>query len=319
MKLNDYFNRGFLPTYCEDGGGGGEPAGGGGGDVSVLDSGGSFTDNFYGSHGEENREYLSRYKAPSDLAKANVELRKKFSKNPDTMVEIPSDTSGDDVKAAWGKANGVPETVDGYGYDYSDDFATKLGPVNDEKVVAAKEFAHKELGLSPAKFQKLLDFYHTNVALDNDAFNTELQESTDQRFEAGTAILESNWLEAKDEKTAAALAHLQKYGEIEVKGADGEMVNPLEKFFEENPNAKQSPWLTIMMDTMAQKMGEAGRHGGGDTGALSLEGVNSQIDAINDRQSAIRGESPVNFKGNQEFKRNEEKLKALYQKKFPDK
>ena len=316
MKLNDYFNRGFLPTYCEgdDGGDGGE-GGGGGGDVSVLNSDGSFTDDFHGSHGEENREYLSRYKAPSDLAKANVELRKKFSKNPDTMVEIPSDTSGDDVKAAWGKANGVPETVDGYGYDYSDDFATKLGPVNDEKVVAAKEFAHKELGLSPAKFQKLLDFYHTNVALDNDAFNTELQESTDQRFEAGTAILESNWLEAKDEKTAAALAHLQKYGEIEVKGADGEMVNPLEKFFEENPNAKQSPWLTIMMDTMAQKMGEAGRKGGGGDGALSADAINSQIASIREQQAKIRDANPGNFKGNPQFKELDGRLIKLYQKK----
>ncbi len=318
MKLNDYFNRGFLPIYCEGddgGGGGGDPSGGGSeGDVSVLDSGGSFTKEFYGSHGEENREYLSRYKAPSDLAKANVELRKKFSKNPDTMIEIPSDTSGDDVKAAWAKAHGRPETQDLYEYSLSDDNATKLGPLNDDKMAAFREFGHKK-NWSQQDFKDVLDFYHTSVSADNDAFSAELKESADQRFEAGTAILEGQWLEGTDERTKAALAHLQKYGEIEVKGANGEMVNPLEKLFEESPNLKQSPWLTMIMDSMAQKMGEAGRVGGGDSGALSLDSINSQITEIRNQQAVIRTANPVNFKGNPQFKELEGRLKQLYQKK----
>ncbi len=312
--MRNPFRRGFLPFYCLDGDSG-DGGGGGGGNVSVINTDGNFTDDFHGSHGEENREYLSRYKTPSSLAKANVELRKKFSKNPDTMVEIPSETSGEDVRAAWGKANGVPETVDGYEYNYSNDFATKLGPLDDEKMSASREFAHKELGLSPAKFQKLLDFYHTNILADADSGMAQMDELTDQRFNEGTGILKGLWLDGTDDRTKAALAHLQKYGEIEVKGADGEMINPLAKLFEEAPQLKQSPWLTMIMDNMASKMGEAGRKGGSDTGALSLDGINSQIADVRAQQNAIKEKNPVNFKGNPEFKRLEESLKVLYQKK----
>ena len=93
------------------------------------------------------------------------------------------------------------------------------------------------------------------------------------------------------------------------------MINPLEKLFEEAPQLKQSPWLTMIMDNMAQKMGEAGRKGGGDTGALSLDGINSQITDIRAKQKAIRDENPVNFKGDPQFKDYEQKLKVLYQKK----
>lgn len=324
--MRNYFKRGFLPLYCLDGDGGdgggdggdGGGGGGGGGDdgsVSAVNSDGSFTQDFYGSHGEENREYLSRYKAPSDLAKANVELRKKFGKNPDSMVEIPGENSSDETRAAWNKANGVPDTTDGYEYSYSEDFATKLGPLDDTKMAAIKEFAFKELGLSPAKYQKMLDFYHTEASSGIDTSEASLAEITNQRFEDGTAVLEGQWLEGKDERTAAALAHLQKYGEIEIKGKDGEMINPLEKLFEEAPQLKQSPWLTMIMDNMAQKMGEAGRVGGSDTGALSIDGINSQITDIRAKQKVIRDANPVNFKGDPQFKDFEKKLKVLYQKK----
>ena len=311
-KLDRYsiHGRGFCRVFDAD------DTGGGGGDAGFVGSDGVFTENWaQGESFKENEATLSRYKNVTDLANGLVATKKKFGKNPDTLVEIPSETSGDDVRAAWSKANGVPETADEYKYDYSDDFAAKLGPLDDNKMVAIKEFAHKELGLSPAKFQKLLDFYHTNISSDAAAFNTELEEGNTQRFEAGTAILKAQWLDGADDRTAQALAHLQKYGEIEVKGADGEMVNPLEKLFEEAPQLKQSPWLTIIMDNMNQKMGEANRKGGGDTGALSLDSINSQITELRAQQNAIRKESPVNFKGDVKFKDIEQRLKILYQKK----
>ncbi len=317
MTLEKFTRLGFVFSGGEDGGDpGGDPSGDPGADTGFVGSDGTFTegwtdrDEFKADAGT-----LGRYKTVGELAKGHSELRKKFSKNPDSMVEIPSDTSDDAVRAAWGKANGVPETVEGYAYEYSDDFATKLGPLDDNKVIAVKEFAHKELGLSNAKFQKFLDFYHTNIAADGDAFSAELEESTNQRFEAGTAILKGQWLEGTDDRTAAALAHLQKYGEIEVKGADGEMVNPLEMLFAETPTLKQSPWLAMIMDNMAKGMGEATRVGGSDSSSLSLEGINTQITDIRAKQAAIREANPANFKGDPQFKDYESKLKVLYQKK----
>ena len=289
-------------------------ANGGGDATSVINADGSFTEDFYGSHGEENREYLSRYKTPPDLAKANVEMRKKFSKNPDTLVEIPSETSSDDVRAAWSKAHGRPETQDLYEYALSDEHATKLGPLDDNNMTMIREFAHKK-NWSQQDFKEALDLYHTMQATGVDAFGTTLEEQKQAAFDEGTAILKGQWLDGTDDRTAAALAHLQKYGEIEVKGKDGEMINPMEKLFEEAPQLKQSPWLTMIMDNMRSKMGEAGRIGGGGTGALSLDGINSQIADIRAKQAAIREKNPVNFKGDPEFKRYEESLKALYQKK----
>ncbi len=294
---------------------GGEDPPAGGGDEGFVGTDGTFTEGWTGrDEFKDHADTLSRYKTVGELAKGHVELRKKFNKNPDTMVEIPSETSDDAVRAAWSKAHGRPETQDLYEYTLSDEHVTKIGPLDDGKMAAFKEFGHKK-NWSQQDFKDVLDFYHTNVATDVDAFGASLEEQKQAAFDAGTAILKGQWLDGTDDRTAAASAHLQKYGEIEVKGADGEMINPLEKLFEEAPQLKQSPWLTMIMDNMAQKMGEAGRKGGGDTGALSLDGINSQISGIRAQQSVIREKNPVNFKGDPEFKRLEESLKVLYQKK----
>lgn len=316
MRYNSI--RGFLPFYCmADGDGGG---GGDGGDTGFVGSDGTFKDGWTGrDEFKDNADTLGRFKNVTELANSYTSVRNKMGKNPDTMVEIPSETSSDDVRAAWGKANGVPVTVDEYTYEYSDDFATKLGPLDDAKMAAVKEFAHKELGLSNAKYQKLLDFYHTNILSDADKGMAQMDELTNQRVDAGNAILKGLWLESMEDRTKAADTHLEKYANFEVKGKDGENVNVLQMLFDESPNLKDSPWLILAMDNMASKMGEANRHGGGGDGPLSLEGINFQINAINDRQTAIRKENPVNFKSDQEFKRNDEKLNVLYQKKFPPK
>ena len=311
------FKRGFLPLYCEgDGGGEGEGnAGGGGGDTGFVGSDGTFNEGWTNrDEFKADADTLGRYKTVNDLTKGHMELRKKFSKNPDSMVEIPTETSSDEVRAAWSKAHNRPDTQDLYEYTLSDEHAVKLGPVDDNNMAMLKEFAHKR-NWSQDDFKDTLDLYHTLQAGGVDAFGADLEESNKQRFEAGTAILKGQWLDGTDDRTAAALEHLQKYGEIEVKGADGETINPLEKFFEENPNAKNSPWLTMMMDNMASKMGEADRKGGGGDGALSLDGINSQITDIRAQQSTIREANPVNFKSNPQFKELENRLKVLYQRK----
>ena len=312
----NYFRRGFLPFYCEgDDGGGDAGGGGGGGDTGFVGSDGVFTENWAkGESFKENEATLSRYKNVTDLANGLVATKKKFGKNPDLMVEIPSETSSDEVRNAWSKAHDRPETQDLYEYVLSDEHALKLGPLDDAKITAFREFAHKK-NWSQADFKELLDFYHNNLADDTDAFNTSFAEGQTEAKEKGMTILKAQWLEGTDDRTAAALEHLQKYGEIEVKGTDGEMVNPLEMLFNESPELKNSPWLTMIMDNMAQKMGESSRKGGGDTGALSLDSINSQITEIRNQQSVIREANPVNFKGNPQFKELEARLKVLYQKK----
>ncbi len=304
---------GLCRVFEGDGGGDG---GGGAADTGYVGVDGTFADGWTGREEyKANAETLGRFKSVPELAKGYMEARTKIGKDPNSLAEIPNDTSSDEVRAAWGKANGVPESVDGYEYNYSDDFATKLGPLDDTKMTAIKEFAHKELGLSPAKFQKLMDFYHTNASGEVDVFNTTFEEQKQASKDKGVAILNREWLEGTEDRTKGALAHLQKYGEIEVKGENGEIVNPLEMLFQESPELKNSPWLTIIADNMAQAMGEDTLHGGGGGGALSLEGINSQIAAIRTEQAEIRKANPVNFKSDPKFKYLEKNLKGLYQKK----
>ncbi len=293
----------------------GEGGGGGGGDAGFVGSDGVFTENWaQGESFKENEATLSRYKNVTDLANGLVATKKKFGKNPDTLVEIPSETSSDEVRTAWSKAHGRPDTQDLYEYSLSDEHAVKLEPLNDIKMAAFREFAHKK-NWSQEDFKDALDFYHTNMVGDIDAFNTSFGEQQTAAKEKGMTILKGMWLDGTDDRTAGALEHLQKYGEIEVKGQDGEMINPLEKLFEEAPQLKQSPWLTMIMDNMKQKMGEAGRKGGGDTGPLSLDSINSQITELRTQQDTIRKDNPVNFKGDVKFKDIEQRLKVLYQKK----
>ena len=265
FKLDRFSMYGGLCQVFEGDGDGGSD---GGGNAGFVGSDGVFTENWAsGESFKENEAHLSRYKNVTELANGHAELRKKFGKNPDTLVEIPSETSTDEIRTAWARAHNVPEE---YEYALSDELAVKLGPLDDNKMTALREFGKKK-NWSQEDFKDVLDFYHDNISGDIDANAVLMEEGTSQRFEVGTAILKGLWLDGTDDRTAAALAHLQKYGEIEVKGADGEMVNPLEKLFEEAPQLKQSPWLTMIMDNMSQKMGEANRHGGGDTGALSLD------------------------------------------------
>ncbi len=312
--MRNPLDKGFLPIYGLDGDGG---DGGGGGDTGFVSSDGTFNDGW-----TERPEFkahaatLSRSKNVTDLVNSHMELRSKLGKDPNSMAEIPNDTSSDEVKAAWGKANGKPDTVDGYEYNYSDDFATKLGPIDDTKMAAIKDFAHKELGLSPAKFQKLMDFYHTNASGEVDVFNTTFEEQKQASKDKGMAILNRVFLEQTDSRTAGALALLQKYGEIEVRDEKGEMVNPLEMLFTESPELKNSPWLTMIADNMVQAMSEDTLKGGKDTsGALSLEGINTQIAELRSEQSTIRDANPVNYKSDAKFKDIERRLKLLYQKK----
>jgi hypothetical protein len=318
MMLRNYFRKGFLPFYCNEGGGEGGSegnAGGGGGDTGFVGSDGTFNDGWTGrDEFKDHADTLGRYKNVTDLAKGHVELRKKFSKNPDVMFEKPSETSSDDVRAAWAKAHDVPETDDGYVYDYSDDFATKLGPLSDEKMVAAKEFARKK-NWSNQDLQDVLDFYHTNLLADSESGIAQMEELTNQRVESGNAILKNMWLDGMEDRTKAADEHLEKYANFDVKGENGEDVNVLQMLFDESPNLETSPWLTLAMDNMASKMGEANRVGGKGGNTLSLEGINSQIADLRAQQSKIRKENPVNFKGDPQFKDIERKLVALYQKK----
>lgn len=287
---------------------------GGGGDTGYVGTDGTLNDGWAGrDEFKANEATLSRYKTVGSLAKGLIDTKSKLGKDPDLLVEIPTDTSSDEVKVAWRKARGVPDSVDGYEYALSDEMAVKIGPLDDKKMVAFRDFAHKQ-DWSPAQFRDALDFYHTNISGDIDLGQVAFEEQKKAAFDKGTAILNREWLDETTTRTAAAQEFLQKYGEIEVKGENGDMVNPLEMLFTESPELKTSPWLTMIADNMAQAMSEDTLKGRSTTGGLSLEGINTQITDLRSEQGIIRDANPVNFKSDAKFKDIERRLKLLYQK-----
>jgi len=300
--LRNYFRKGFLPFYCEgdDGGGGTPDGGGGGGDTGFVGSDGVFSENWsQGESFKENTATLSRYKNVTDLANAHMELRNKFSKNPDSMVEIPGDNPSDEVKAAWRKVHNVPETIDGYEYVMPDELAAKLGAVDDNKIAAFREFADKK-NWSAEDYRDVLDFYHTNLVADTDAVNISFQENQNAAAAEAKKLLQGKWLGEYDDRVNRSNAIMRKYGGEEAVAAF---------------NAENSPVMAEFLDNIAGAMSESTLKGLGGSSGASADAIKSQINEIRGRQDKIREANPINFKSDSVFKELEGKLKALYQKK----
>jgi len=291
-------NRGLLPQYCMADGDG---DGGGSADTGFVAADGTFNDGWterpeFKAHAET----LSRSKNVTELANSHMELRKKYGKDPNSMVEIPNATSSDEVTAAWRKANGVPDVTDAYEYKLSPELTTKLGPIDDKKMAAVKEFAHKELELSPAKFTKLLDFYHNTTAGEIDTANISFNEKNAAATVAAIAELKQEWKGDYDNNVILAQAVMRKYG-----GDDA-----VAEFA-----AESSPTMLRFLNNISSAMSEDKlRELGAGTGSTSAE-LNSQIAAVRSEQSKIREGNPVNYKSDPNFKDAEQRLKLLYQKK----
>ena len=143
--------------------------------TSVVNPDGSFIENWTdGEAYKADAETLSRYKSLPDLAKGFMDTKRKFSKNPDTLVEIPTENSSDEVRAAYRKARGVPDKMDAYEYALSDEMAVKLGPLRDDVMAKVREHAHKQ-GWTPSEFKANLDLYHSIMSEDIDAYSQQTE------------------------------------------------------------------------------------------------------------------------------------------------
>lgn len=248
---------------------------------------GVFTEGWTGrDEFKENADTLSRFKNVTDLANSFIATKKKFGRNPDTLVEIPNDTSSDEVKAAWSKAHSVPDSLEGYEYALSTEMQTKLGPLNDERMSTLREFA-KGKNWSPQDFKDVLDFYHNNMAGDIDAADISFTEQHNQAKDAGIAELKQLWKDQYGNKVNQANAILREYG-----GADA-----VADF-----NAENSPLMAKFLDNVAGAFSESALKGLGGTPGPSADTISSQIASIYEEISKIVKENPVNFKTNIKYK-----------------
>jgi hypothetical protein len=264
--------------------------------TSVVNSDGSFTENWTERFDEGDREHLSRYKSLDELGKSHMNLTRKYGKDPNTMVEIPSETSSDEVRAAFRKAKGAPDTVDAYEYTLSDEMVVKLGPLDDKKMAAFREFAHQQ-EWSPKQFKDALDFYHANIASDIDAADVAFEEQRKEAQEKGVAALKKEWRGEYDNRVLRANAVLRKYGGEEA----------VAEF-----NAQNSPLMTNFLDNVAEAMSEDTLKGIVSSDGATATNIKAQIADVREQMDTIIKENPVNFKVNPKYKVLEERKKSLY-------
>ncbi len=293
-----------LEKICELGlvfsGGEEPPAGGDPPPVSVVNADGSFAEKWSEKYGEDNQAHLSRYKDFDSLVNSHIATKKKFGKNPDTLVEIPTDTSSDEVKAAFRKARGVPDSTDAYEYKMSDEMALKLGPLDDTKMTAFRDFAHKQ-EWSPKQFADALDFYHTNIASDIDAGNISFNEQKAAAGDACKAELrkQTGWQTEEEFKRKQDMANsiIRKYG-----GEDA-----VASF-----NAENSPQMVKFLNNVAESFSEAQMKSLAGTPTSTSGDIKAKVAEIREQMDKIVAANPVNFKINAQYKELEERKHHLY-------
>lgn len=270
--------------------------------TSVVNADGSFQENWTdGEAYKADAETLSRYKTLPDLTKSFMDTKRKFGKDPSTLVEIPTENSSDEVKAAFRKARGVPDNVDGYEYALSDEMAVKLGPLRDDLMTKAREYGHKK-GWSPQEFKDNLDFYHEIMSDDIDAFGEQTTRETAEAAEKAKAELRKKPGWQSDEEYAAkvqlAQSVMEKY----------ELVDGVADF-----NLQNSPAMIMGLVKIAESMSEDTLKGLKGSTASNAANIKAQITEVRNRMDEIIKANPSNFKGNDEFKELMTRKAKLYQ------
>lgn len=265
--------------------------------TSPVNADGSYVENWYDKFGEENKAHLSRYKTHDDLVNSHIATKKKFGKNPDALVEIPTENSSDEVKAAWAKAHNVPET---YEYKLSDEMAVKLGPLDEKKMAALREFG-KSKNWSQADFKDVLNFYHNSMSEDIDAFGQQTTKEAAEAAEKGKAELKKLWLSDYDAKVQRAQQVMEKYGGVDAVA---------------EANLQNSPTMIKFLDNIAESMSEDTLKGLGPPTGPTAANINSQINDIRTQMDVITKENPVNFKSNAKYKELVERKRKLYKQKM---
>jgi hypothetical protein len=220
---------------------------------------GSFADKWTEKLGDDFKNdapTLSRFKNVKDLSKSYTEARRKLGHDPETLVQIPRDDSPDEVKQAFWRAKGLPESPDKYEYKISDALKTKLGDVQPERMAIVQKFAHEKLHLNNKEFVELLDFYHNTVASDIDKGNEGFAEQEKSFKDKNVAELKKTFKDGLEQRTQRAVSVLTKYGDVPMKNEDGSETTLMERLFAENPKLKNSASMTMFLDNIAESMSE---------------------------------------------------------------
>ena len=267
---------------------------------SVVKEDGSFTENWHEKYGKDNEAHLSRYKTFDSLVNSHIDTKKKFGKDPNTLVEIPTEHSSDEVRTAWSKARGRPDTNDLYEYALSDEMAIKLGPVNDKKMAAFREFAHKQ-DWNQKEFKEALDFYHANISDDIDAFDISYKEEKAADATACKTELrkKEGWRSEEEfnSKVQRAQSVMEKYGGVDVVA---------------DLNLENEPKLLVFLDNIAESMSEDTLKGLAPSSGTTKANIKTRIAENREQMDTIMKKDKVNYRNNPKFRELDKRNIELY-------
>lgn len=256
-KLRSLFFGSPCMKFEGEGDGGG---GGGGGAVSVVDADGNFAENWAESYGEENSPTLSRFKTFPDFVKSHMDLRRKFNKDPDKLVEMPDAESSDEVRAEFHKRRGVPEKAEDYKYERNPELSENIVVV-DEKVAAFSQIAKKH-NLTPAQYNGVVNDYLALIDKDIAAFDLAQQEENHKANAEADKALTKKFGKAKAERIARANAIMRHYGGVEAVAA---------------LKLENNPKMVEFIDNIAEDMSEDRIKGITKTTVPTNESINAKM------------------------------------------
>lgn len=195
---------GGMAAFGGGDGGGGDGGGGGGGGT---DDGGNpiQVPEFAAGWGDEGLKQMvvtKGYKDPESIAQAYQHAVAKLGKNPDSLIELPSDTNDMESMAPIFKALGRPD--DPGGYDMN---GVEIHEANVPIASRMAEVVHKE-GLSQKQFHGIIGGFNE--------IQTDLQRLADQEkqqaFDASMATAKSQYGEKLPEMQKAGFEAMEKLG-----------------------------------------------------------------------------------------------------------
>jgi hypothetical protein len=272
IKLRSLFIGPLCRLFEEDGGGGG--GGGGGPPVSVVDVEGNFTENWSDSYDEADRPTLSRFKTFPDFVKSHMDLRRKFNKDPETLVEMPGDDSSDEVRAEFHKRRGVPDKFEDYKYEQVEGVESTFK--DDEEKALYFQLA-KKADLTPKQLKIMADGHFANLDKAIAAAGLLAQEANHKANADADAALTKRFGKAKAERVARANAIMRHYGGVEAVAA---------------MKLENEPRMVAFIDAIAEDMSEDRIKGITKTTVPTNEAINAKMNELRKHPAYFDSQHP---------------------------
>lgn len=279
-------------------------------DVSVIDAKGNFAENWADKYPEEDRPTLSRFKKFDELVTSHMSVRRKFGKDPDSLVEIPGDDSSDEVKAEFHRRRGVPEKVEDYKFTKSLDLSENID-INDAQVAAFTQIAKKH-DLTQKQFLGITNDYLAVVDKDIGVFDDAQKERVEIARQQGITALKKEFGTGAEDRTLRAESLFDYYGSKVIKEPDGKTEKAIaQKLEEEIPAIKTSPWLRMIFDAIAEDMSE--------DRIRRVRGITTATpEALDGKIAELRKHPGYGDSSHPDHKRVNAEVQELYKRRYPE-